>query len=252
MPSAGSSPVARARILVTGAAGTIGREIAPILRDHFSLRLLDVRRVRGELDDECVRADVRNLKAMRRACQGVQALVHLAGIAREADFAGELVPHNILGIHRAFEAARQAGVRNVVFASSIHTVLGYDEADGLVTTDMPIRPRSVYGCTKVFGEALARHYADRYGMSMICLRIGRFLPYDSPTLVTEADALSSWCSPRDLAQLVTRSIRSDLSFGVFFAVSDNPVPRWGIETARRDLGYAPVDNPADHRKKTEG
>lgn len=252
MPSDGQSSAARERILVTGAAGRVAREIVPFLRDHFALRLMDVRRVRGELDDECVRADVRKLRGMRRACQGVRALVHLAAMPYEADFARELMPHNLLGLHRAFEGARQAGVQKVIFASSVHTMRGYDGTDVLLTSDMAVRPSTVYGCTKVFGEALARHYADTYGMSMICLRIGKFLPYEAPGLRTNAEALSSWCSPRDLAQLVTRSIRSDLPFGVFFAVSDTPVHRWDIAPARRDLGYEPVDNAADYQERTGG
>jgi uronate dehydrogenase len=112
---------------------------------------------------------------------------------------------------------------------------------------MAVRPRTEYGCTKVFGEALARHYADKYGMSMICLRIGSFYAYGSDNLRTRKDALSRWSSPRDLTQLVTKSIRSDVPFGVYFAVSDTPVRQWDIESARRDLGYEPVDNAADHR-----
>jgi nucleoside-diphosphate-sugar epimerase len=122
----------------------------------------------------------------------------------------------------------------------------------MLTTEMPVRPSSVYGCTKVFGEALARHYADAYGLSVICLRIGAFFGYDAPGLRTKPEVLSSWCSPRDLAQLVVRSITSDVPFGVYFAVSDTPERRWDIEPARRDLGYEPIDKLTDHHPQAAG
>ncbi|GBC97533.1 Uronate dehydrogenase [bacterium HR17] len=234
----------RERILVTGAAGRIGTAIAPLLREHFALRLLDVRSLTPEGDDEVVAADIRDLDAMRRACEGVTAMVHLAAVPDEDDFVTRLLPINLLGVYTAFEAARQAGVRKVVFASTCQTILNY-APDIWVTPEMPVRPVTVYACTKVFGEALARYYADRFGMSMVCLRIGWFQPYDSELLRREPAMLAMWCSPKDLTQLIVKSIRSDVTFAVFFAVSNNLKRRWDISNAQQLVGYAPQDNAAD-------
>lgn len=235
----------RERILVTGAAGQIGSQICPMLREHFALRLLDIKPLRPEGDDEVVQADIRDFEAMRKACEGTTAMVHLAAVSGEDNFYTRLLPMNLLGVYNAYEAARQAGVRKVIFASSCHTILGYPP-DVCVTPDMPVRPITVYGCTKVFGEALARYYANKYGMSMICIRIGWFQPYDSRLLRTDPVMLVMWCSPNDLAQLIVKSIRSDVPFAIFYGVSNNPKRNWDISNAQQLVGYEPKDNAADY------
>jgi uronate dehydrogenase len=240
--------VARERILITGAAGVIGRSIVPLLREDFALRLLDKRRMRGEGDDEIVRADIRRFKSLVGTCRGVSAVLHLAAIPREGHV-DALMSTNAAGTYNVFEAANQAGVRKVVFASTVQTARGYSP-ETVVAPDMPVRPVTMYACTKVFGEALARFYADQRGMSMICLRIGWFDPYDGRSLQSQPEMLRSWCSPRDLAQLVTKSIRTDLSFAIFFAVSKNPIPRWDTNNAQEIVGYSPVDSAADYVTRT--
>ena len=235
----------RERILVTGAAGLVGTHITPLLREHFALRLLDIQPMTPEGDDEVVQGDIRDLTTMRKACEGVTAVVHLAAIPTEDDFVTRLMPMNLLGTYITFEAARQAGVRKVVFASTCQTILNYPP-DVWVTPEMPVRPITVYACTKVFGEALARYYADQFGMSMICLRIGWFQPYDSELLRKEPAMLTMWCSPRDLAQLVIKALHSDVAFAIFFAVSNNPKRHWDISNAQQWLGYEPKDNAADY------
>jgi len=234
----------RERILVTGAAGVIGRSIVPLLREHFALRLLDRQRLRGEGDDEIVRADIRRFQALRGVCSGVSAVLHLAAIPTDGHV-DALISTNVAGTYNVFEAASQAGVRKVVFASTVQTARGYSTED-VVAPDMPVRPIGVYSCTKVFGEALARFYADQRGMSMICLRVGWFDPYDGRWLRSQPEMLRSWCSPRDLAQIIAKSIRTDLPFAIFFAVSKNPIPRWDTGNAQEMVGYAPVDSAADY------
>jgi NAD(P)-dependent dehydrogenase (short-subunit alcohol dehydrogenase family) len=231
----------RPRILVTGAAGKIGREVVPLLREHFSLRLLDVRRVQPELDDELVRADVSDAAALRRACRDVVAIVHLAGVdQKEHEFFGRMMPVNIDGTYQVFEAARCTGVGRVVFASTGQVVGAYPTTEW-VDAGVPVRPSSVYACTKVFGEALARHYADSYGVATVCLRIGWFDAYDGRFLRSRPEMRRLWCSPRDLAQMIVKSIDSDVRFAVLFAVSDNPRRHWDLDTARETIGYVPQD-----------
>jgi nucleoside-diphosphate-sugar epimerase len=236
----------RERILITGPGGRIGPNIVPLLREHFSLRLLDAKPLAQVADDEMVQADIRDFDALRKACDGVNAMVHLAAVSDEDDFHTRLLPMNLVGAYNAFEAARQAGVRKVIFASTCQTVLNYGEGVW-VTTEMPVRPYTVYASTKVFGEALARYYSDHHGMSMICLRIAWFQGYDSELLRTRPDMLNHWCSPRDLAQLIVKSIRADLPFAIFFGVSNNSGRLWDISNAQQLLGYEPQDNGAIYR-----
>lgn len=234
----------RERILITGPGGRIGPNIVPLLREHFALRLFDAKPLNIEGDDEFVHADIQNFDALKRACEGVSALVHLAAISDEDDFMTRLLPVNIVGVYNAFEAARQAGLGKVLFASTGQTVLYYPKGEW-VTPEMLPRPWTVYACTKLFGEALARFYSDRHGMSMIVLRICYFRTYDDPLLrVPGHDVNREWVSPRDLAQLIVKSIRSDVKFGIFFGVSNNTGRFWDISNAQEQLGFNPEDNAA--------
>ena len=163
----------------------------------------------------------RDFAALRRACDGVSALIHLAAISDEADFHTKLLPMNLAGTYNAFEAARQAGVKKVIFASTGQVILNYGR-ETRVTVDMPPRPSTVYACTKLFGEALARQYSEAHGMSMLCIRLCYFRAYDDPLLrLPGHDVQYDWCSPRDLTQLIVKGLRSDLPFGIFFGISNN-------------------------------
>ena len=164
----------REKLLITGPGGRVGTQIVPLLREHFALRLFDVRRLEPKQDDEVIVGDVRDFDSLLKACQGAQAVLHLAAIPDEDDFHSRLLPMNLAGGYNAFEAARQAGVRKFLFASTGQTVLNYAKGEW-VTPEMPVRPSTVYGCTKVFGEALGRHYSDIHGMDVICIRICFFL-----------------------------------------------------------------------------
>ncbi len=236
----------RERILITGPGGRIGTSIVPLLRESFALRLFDLQPLSPEGDDEVVQGDIRDFPALLEACQGVKALVHLAAISDEDDFYTRLLPMNLLGVYNALESAKRAGVKKVIFASTAQTVLGYSPSDW-VTSEMPPRPITVYACTKLFGEALGRYYSDHYGMSVICLRIGWFQDYSSPLLKKfREEMLRIWVSPRDLAQLIVKSLRSEVPYAVFFAVSNNPQRHWDISNAQQMVGYDPQDNPEDY------
>jgi nucleoside-diphosphate-sugar epimerase len=231
----------RKKLLITGPGGRVGTQIVPLLREHFALRLLDARKLEAGGDDELLQGDIRDFDVLLNACRGVDAVLHLAAIPDEDDFHSRLLPMNLAGGYNAFEAARQAGVRQFIFASTGQTVLNYPKGYWL-TTEMPVRPSTVYGCTKVFGEALGRHYSDIHGMHVICIRICWFQPYDSTIIRTHPDARREWCSPRDLTQLITKSLGSDVKFAIFFGVSNNTGRFWDISNAQQLVGYAPQDD----------
>jgi len=235
----------RDRILITGPGGRVGPYIIPLLRPFFSLRLLDQKPIPVSHDDEFVQGDIRDMDALRRACEGVKAVIHLAAISDEDDFISRLLPVNIEGVYNLFEAARLAKVPKVIFTSTAQTVLHYGKGTW-VTPEMPARPWTVYACTKLFGEALGRYYADHHKLPVICIRLAWFQNYDSPQLRSRPDMLQEWCSPRDFAQLLTKAIQSDLQFGVFFGVSNNTGRYWDISNAQKLLGYAPEDDGAKY------
>ncbi len=233
-------PGTRKLVLVTGAAGQVGKFLLPSLRPHYRLRLHD--RVppadRAAPGEEAVGADILDMPAVERAVAGVDAVVHLAGQPRTTGTWEQNRGPNLDGVYHVFEAARRAGTRKVVFASTNHVTGMYDRDQAWpIHPDQPVRPDSLYGATKAFGEALARHYADAFGMSMICLRIGWVIerPLDE-------QGLRMWLSPRDLGQIVRLALESAVPFGLYYAVSDNRRNKWDLDNVRRELGYAPVDD----------
>jgi dTDP-4-dehydrorhamnose reductase len=169
---------------------------------------------------------------------------------------------NVVGTHNVFEAARRAGVRRVVYASSGAVVSGYEHEEPYralvegrygdvqtwprLTHESPTRPSGLYGVSKVWGEALARHYADAHGLSMLGVRIGHVVAEDRPVTVRD---FTVWCSQRvvarmlELCVLAPDAVRCDL----FFVMSDN---RWSyrdLDHPRAVLGYEPRDRAEDHR-----
>jgi uronate dehydrogenase len=246
--SSETDPAGRPRVLVTGAAGRIGQALRPYLRERYSLRLIAHRRqlepVPGE---EVVVAGLDDLARVEAACQGVEAIVHLAANPSGRAPWESALEDNVVGTYNVFESARRAGVRKVVFASTNHVSGWYEREGTYVQPEMPVRPDSLYGVSKAFGEALGRYYSDAFGMSVVCLRIGSFLA--KPTTVR---ALSTWLSHRDCAQLVLRSLESDLPFGVFYGISGNRRRYWDISSAESVLGYSPEDDAENHAAEVEG
>ncbi len=227
-------------VLVTGAAGLIGGWLRGALPERgWALRSLDVVPVDDvRAGEEHLVADVTDLPSMVHAATGASAVVHLAGIATESTWPA--IRHaNIDGTYCVLEAARRAGVPRVVLASSNHAT-GYTPRpqQGLLTeADAPPRPDTHYGVSKVTMEALGSLYVDRYGLDVVCLRIGSARPEP-----TELRHLSTWLSATDTVGLVDAALRAPSpGFAVVWGVSDN-TRRWWDLTAARALGYEPVDD----------
>jgi uronate dehydrogenase len=183
-------------------------------------------------------ADVTDLAAIADAVAGADAVVHLAGISGESTWPA--ISHaNIEGTYCVLEAARRAGVPRVVLASSNHaTGFTTRPASGVLTeADAPPRPDTYYGVSKVAMEALGSLYVDRYGMDVVCLRIGSAFP--EPTTIR---TLSTWLSPADTVSLVDAALTAPSpGFAVVWGVSNNTRNWWDL-TAARALGYDPQDD----------
>jgi uronate dehydrogenase len=224
-------------ILLTGAAGNIGSSLrAPLREAAKELRLSDVAPLEAEAGNERVfQADLADFEALRAAAEGVDAVVHLGGVPEEAPIE-EIGPANLTGCLHAYEAARLGGARRFVFASSNHAT-GYYPADHRLVGTEPPRPDTLYGASKVYGEALGRLYHDKFGMRVACLRIGSF--QERPL---NARMLSTWLSPGDMARLVLACLTSpELGYKIVYGVSANTRSWWAAAPARR-IGYEPEDN----------
>ena len=226
-------------ILITGAAGAIGRVLRQQLRGVYThMRLADrVAQDPAGPGEEVLDLDVRDPQALEQAMAGIDCVVHLAGVSGE-DSWENILGTNIDGCYQMFEAARRQRVPRVVFASSNHAV-GFHRRGAALDADSVPRPDTRYGVSKVLGEALGRLYADKHGMSVACLRIGTFRTPDRPSDLRQ---LRSWISHRDLVQLVRRCIdHPRYHFLVAYGVSANTRSNWSNAQVAF-LGYAPQDN----------
>lgn len=230
------------RILIVGGTGRIGSAIVRGLGGRYDLRLTSRSATPADAARGLYRVDVGGSpEALARAARGCHAIVALGAMGGEGEF-DDIAYMNIRGAYHVYEAARRAGVPRVVFASTNH-VYGERRTSGLLASaDWPTTPSGLYAASKVFGEALGRVYAHRYGMSVICLRIGNYPANERPT----AHSVARWISPRDMAQIVERSIEVEhLPYGVVNAVSENDERWMDLEGARRLLGYVPEDNGSE-------
>src|SRR5581483_6594825 len=142
---------------------------------------------------DVVIADLSDLDGLKRICRGIDTIVHMAGDPSPTAVWRELLDANIIGTYHVFAAAKAAGVRRVIYASSIHAVSGYP-ADYQVHTTDPVNPGDLYGVSKCFGEALARYMAEKEGVSAICLRIGGFQPPEPMRGDKGIEMLDAWVS----------------------------------------------------------
>ncbi|CAL9402468.1 NAD-dependent dehydratase [Streptomyces sp. DH-12] len=232
-------------VLLTGAAGGLGtlmRELLP--RYGYELRLFDLRPVDGAPD--AIVGDLSDRDAVREAVRGADAVVHLAGISLEASF-DKILKANIEGTYHLYEAAREEGVRRIVFASSNHAV-GHTPRphgdDPLIPVGTPHRPDTFYGLSKCFGEDLAQLYWDKHGVETVSVRIGSCFP--EPTSVR---MLSLWMSPADGARLFHAALTAEgVGHTVVYGSSANTRLWWDLGPARA-LGYEPRDDSEVYAEK---
>ncbi len=225
-------------VLLTGAEGRMARVVRPALRERYGgLRLL-AREAPDELapGEELHLCDLADADAVVAAAEGADAIVHLGGVSDEAPFETVLAS-NVIGTYNVFEAGRRGGARRIVFASSNH-VTGFYPCATRVGVGDPLRPDTLYGASKAYGEALASLYHDKWGIEVVSLRIGSFR--ERPQ---DARQLSSWLSHRDGVQLVVRALEAPkVGALVVYGVSANHRSWWkrGPETER--LGFEPLDD----------
>lgn len=234
----GERPEVR-RVLLTGAAGKLARRLRlPLAHRYPHLRASDIAPLSAVApNEETVHCDLADPAAVRRLAEGVDAIVHFAGYPREAGW-DVIVPANIVATAHVFEAAREAGVRRVVYASSNH-VIGFHPVEDRLGLDAATRADSRYGVSKAFMETVARFYYDKFGVESLGIRIGRC--EDRPT---DERMLATWLHPEDLVQLVTLGIEHPLRADVVYGVSCNARSTWSNEG--QAIPYRPAHSADDY------
>jgi nucleoside-diphosphate-sugar epimerase len=250
------------RVIITGAAGLIGGVLRRNLPARYEVSGIDKKRVAA--DKRVARANMLSLRSVEAAFRGADSVVDLAGFA-QADTPWRLVwKNNIPATMNSLAAAHAAGVRRFIFASSNHVtgayesewpysaiVAGaYDELEPpqipMIDSSTAIRPDGAYALGKVLGEAAARHYADFFGLTAICLRLGTVNSEDRPLVPRH---YATWLSHRDLVSLVACALEAPaaLRFGVYYGVSANTWRFWDVSRAQAEIGFAPEDNAESFR-----
>ena len=245
-PEASDPAGLRRLVLVTGAAGRIGSAFAEHAHQRYDLRLM----IQSEVQrtdrlagwGEVAVADLANLERLKALCEGIDTVVHLAANADPSAVWEDLLRDNIVGTYNMMAAAKGAGCRRLIFASSIHAVSGYPHRSQVKTSE-PVNPGDVYGVSKCFGESLGRYMAEQEGLSVIRRQIGGYNPVESlhtPGGIANFDA---FISERDLHQLIDRCIDDEsLQWAVFHGLSGNRFSRLDIADARELVGYEPADD----------
>ncbi|KAH8179997.1 NAD dependent epimerase/dehydratase family protein [Sarocladium implicatum] len=232
--------------ILTGASGIVGSSLrAAIAPKVASLRLVDIKEITNlNEQEEAIILDINDFGGLVEAFRGAYGIIHLAGLADEADF-HDLMRDNVAGTYNVFEAARRTGVKRIIYASS-NRATGFYSVDSMVHPSMPPRPDGLYGATKVASEAIARLYADKFGLEVVVVRIGSF--EEKPM---DARQLSTWLSPGDCQSAFLAAMNAvDVTYSTIYAVSRNKRRWWDIEPGLR-LGFEPKDDAEEYAEGIE-
>jgi nucleoside-diphosphate-sugar epimerase len=233
----------KSKILITGGCGKIGSYFVRFASDKYSIRVVDKvgwdAENLGPFSGESLVADLQNMTECQQACEGMDMVIHLAADpSPKADFMGSLLGNNIVMTYNMFRAAKDAGCKRIIFASSIHAVGAYPE-DVQVKVDMAIRPNDLYGVSKCFGEALAAYFAFNEGLSSIALRIGAYLFPDELKFLSP-DEQSVFLDPDDFNNLLIKCLeKPQITFAIAHAISDNKYKRLDLTETRELFNYQP-------------
>lgn len=235
-------------ILLTGASGNIGRQLAHAMgKEGWTLRLTDMAPFPDELPPgatftQCDLGDGVNLMHLAEGCG---LIVHFGGASHDLWPVEDIINANLRGIYFIYEAARREGAR-VIFASSNHTI-GFHERTTRLDDDCEVKPDSLYGLSKVYGENMARLYWMKHAVESVLLRIGSCFPAPSTERM-----LSTWLSYPDVCSLVIAAANApEVACDVIWGASDNSRSFWGHD-ARTKIGWQPKDSADDHEARLLG
>ena len=234
------------RLLITGAAGVLGR----VSRQRLShvaekIRISDVAPLEvSAAHEEAVQCDLADRRAVEQLVAGCDGILHFGGISTEDKFS-KILSANIQGIFNLYEAARNNGSPRIFLASSNHVIGFHKRTEHLDAQVLP-RPDGYYGVSKCFAEGVATLYYDKFGLETAIVRIGSC----APEPVTHR-MLSTWLSHDDLISLIECVFRAPkLHCPVIYGVSANDASWWD-NSAVSYLGWKPKDNAAAFRAKVK-
>ena len=241
-----TTPLRFRRLLLTGAAGNLGRELRPRLKKYCDVLRVSHRKEFGAAGpgEEVVLAELSDKAQVHELLRDVDAVVHMGGVSTEQPW-DAILAGNVVGMVNLYEAARKHKVKRIVFASSNH-VTGFYRQDQVVSPRDPVRPDGFYGLSKAFGENLAQMYWDRHGVETVSLRIGSSFPEPK-----DRRMLATWMSFDDTERLVMAALTAPIvGHTVIYGMSDNARVFWD-NTPAHHVGYRPQDSSEQFRAAVE-
>ena len=205
------------KILLTGAAGGLGKELRKRLNNfRDTKRLSDISDLgQAQANEEIVYCDLSDFDSVLALLDGVDEIIHLGGVSIEDTFAN-ILSANLIGTYNIYEAARQKGITRILFASTNHTI-GFHDRETLLDASSELRPDSIYGVSKGYGELMARYYYDKFNIESACVRIGS--SFEKPL---DRRMMDTWLSFEDLTSLVKRIFEVDrLGYAIIYGVANN-------------------------------
>lgn len=228
------------KVLITGGFGKIAKHFIQNFEHKYEITVADIV-TNSEFFTDKVRIEKANLmdfSVCSKLCEGIDMVIHLAGIVDPISESDEILETNIKTTQNIFKAAVKAKCKRLIFASSAQTIESYP-TDIQVNKNMLVKPKNIYGVLKCFGEALAAYHSYNSGISAICLRIGA---YEFPKDFTEMNArdLSAFLHPDDFNQLLIGCVETEnIQYEVLNAISDNRYKRLDISESKEKVGYRP-------------
>jgi uronate dehydrogenase len=229
------------RVLLTGASGDVGTRLRKLLKPIYPELILSDLKTPADLgaDETFIPANLTNFNEVLTAVNGAEGIIHLGGFSVEGPWE-TILNSNIIGAYNLYEAARQSGVKRIVFASSNHAV-GFYPREKTIGTDVTLLPDGRYGLSKMFGEGLGSLYAYKHGIGTLAIRIGNV--GDKPL---DKRRLAIWLKTEDLVKLIRIGLeKPDLLFEVVYGMSDNARAWWDNANAKA-LGYQPEGKSEDY------
>lgn len=234
------------RLLITGAAGALGK-VARAGVGHLAdtIRLTDIAEMAPATgNEEVMQADVTDFDAIRAVIDGCEGIVHLGGQPTEGPW-DKVLNGNIIGFYNVYEAARQTGVKRIIFASSNHAI-GFHPREKTLDANALPRPDTLYGVSKVYGEALASLYYDKFGIETAILRIGSCFPEP-----VDHRMLATWLSYDDFVRFIEAAITSPrIGCPIVYGASDNREQLWDNQLTSY-VGWHPQDTSEPHRARLD-
>lgn len=231
------------KILLTGAAGHIGTTYRKHAGERYDFRLVDIKPVDEPGSHEHMILDLADPVAALHACEGMDTVIHLAADPRTtAEFYQDLLGPNFKATYNMYRAAKDAGCKRLIFASSVNAVGGYPQVRQVRAADAPC-PGNVYGASKAFGESLGAYFGSVERLSNISIRIGAVGNLDRLTPETPDHVRAIFITYRDLCHLLDRCVETpEISFAVVHGVSNNQTTWLDLTDTKRLLDYQPLDD----------